>query len=358
MNSVLKQDLEEITSSDLIDWSKIDNHSFIITGATGLIGSIMVKSFNLRNEKYGSNINMFLPVRNIERAKSLLGNSDNIHFSETSIEDFNKNLQADYIIHGASPTKSKFFIEKPVETLDTALLGTRNLLEMAKRANVKSFVYLSSMEMYGTMNSDNVTEKDLGYIDPLNVRSSYSEGKRICELYSYSYCKEHGIPVKIGRIAQTFGAGISKEENRVYKVFADSILNGEDIVLKSRGTTKINFSYTTDTVLGLLYILQNGRDGEAYNIVGDKTNMTILDSAKWLVEEFGQGRSKVIIDVPKENTGFAPDNEMVLSNKKLKDLGWSCKYDLKSGYRRLLDYMKEERAIEEKITKRNEDDGR
>ena len=225
--------------------------------------------------------------------------------------------------------------------MDISIIGTKNILEQAKLSNVKSMVYLSSMEMYGILNLDDVEEGVQGYIDPLNSRSSYSQSKRICELYNYCYFEEYNVQTKIARIAQTFGAGISNKENRVYKVFAYAILNKEDIVLKSDGSTIINFSYTTDTVIGLLYILLNGKNGEAYNLVSDKTDMTILDSAKWLAEKYGDSKVKVRIEIPKENSGFAPNNSMVLSNYKLRELGWNCKYNLKQGYDRLLKYLQE-----------------
>lgn len=342
MNSILKEDLENIMNNPLIDWKKIDNHTIIITGATGLIGSILVKALLLRNKTKDSNIKMKLVVRNRKNAKEIFGESADITYIESSVESCVIDGEADYIIHGASPTKSKYFIEKPVETMDTIIIGTKNMLEIAKKKEAKSMIILSSMEMYGSLKCSETTEEKLGYIDILNTRSSYSEGKRIAELYSYSYFKEYNVPVKIGRVAQTFGAGISANENRVYKVFLDAILKGEDIILKSRGKTKINYSYTTDTIIGILYILINGKSGEAYNIVGPKTNMTILDSAKWLISEFGKKGTKAIIDIPETNQGFAPENEMILSNEKLIKLGWNYQYDLKKGYTRLLEYMKEE----------------
>ena len=351
MNKVILEDLNLIANSNIIDWTRIKNKTFFITGATGLIGSILVKSINIRNLMYNDNIKMVLLVRNKEQAQNIFDGIGNIFYIENSVENMEEstlNMNIDFIIHAASPTKSKFFIENPTETLDIAILGTRKVLELAKRMKVESIVYLSSMEMYGVLDSKNTKETDLGYINPLDVRSSYSAGKRICELYSYSYFSEYKVPVKIARLAQTFGAGISKNENRVYKYFIDCILNKQDIVLKSTGTTPINFTYTTDTILGILTILLHGKNGEAYNIVSDNINMTILDSAKWLAKEFCENQVKVIVDIPKEKTGFAPDNQMVLSNKKLKNLGWKCKFSVKDGYERLINYIREEMNNEKK----------
>lgn len=341
MNKILEQDIETICSSKLIDWNKIDNHSFFITGATGLIGSLIVKSFIWRNINKNANIKMFLLVRNKKTAIDMLGSGNNIEYMESSIENLNYNINVDYIIHGASPTQSKFFTQNPVETLDISILGTKNVLEIAKNNSVKSMVYLSSMEMYGTMKDENVTEDKIGKIEILNTRSSYSEGKRIAELYCYSYFSEYNVPVKMCRIAQTFGPGISKNETRVFKYFADCIINKKDIILKSTGETIINYSYTTDTILGILCILINGKNGESYNIVGEKTNMTILESAEWLLKEFENKNNRIICECNQKND-FAPDNKMILSNQKIKTLGWKSKISLKEGYKRLIKYIKEE----------------
>lgn len=342
MNSVLQEDLEEIVNSHLIDWKKLKNKNIFITGATGLIGSIMVKAILLKNKKENYNIKLTLLVRNKLEAENIFGKNENITYIESSVEKYEiQNLNIDYIIHGASPTKSKFFIDNPVETIDVAVIGTKKILEQAKISNVKSMVYLSSMEMYGTMESENVKEEEQGYIDPLNIRSSYSLGKRMCELYNYCYYKEYEVPVKIARIAQTFGAGISKNENRVYKVFADSVINKKDIILNSEGTTIINYSYTTDTVIGLLCILLKGKNGEAYNLVSDNMNMTILDSAKYLAKKYGDGLIKVRVEIPEQNLGFAPNNKMILNNDKIKSIGWNYKYNIMQGYDRLIRYLKE-----------------
>lgn len=349
MNNVIEQDLNSIANDKDIDWTQLKNKTILITGATGLIGSIMVKAINLRNIRYNDNIKMVLLVRNKEAAQKCFLGIGNTIYIENSVENVDLSqvtTNIDFIIHAASPTKSKFFVENPVETLNTAVLGTKKILDIARNKNVQSMVYLSSMEMYGTMDDRKVTEDKLGYINPLDVRSSYSEGKRICELYAHSYCSEYGVPVKIARLAQTFGAGISENENRVFKYFIDCILNDEDIVLKSTGSTISNFVYTTDAIKGILAVLLRGRDGEAYNIASDNINMTILDTAKWLTETYGKGNTKVRIEIPEGQSAFAPDNRMMLANDKIKALGWKPEYDLKDGYSRLYYYLLEERKKE------------
>ncbi len=341
MNSILLDDLNNIIESTNLDWNKFNNKKIFITGATGLIGSILVKAMLLKNEIDKYNIKLVLLVRNIKKAKEMFGDT-NIEYVESNVETCPSIDNIDYIIHAASPTKSKFLSENPVETIDTAVLGTKRILEIAKENNVSSMVYLSSMEVYGVLESENITEENLGYIDLKSTRSSYPEGKRMSELYCYSYFKEYDLPVKIARLAQTFGAGISKEENRVYKVFADAILKKQNIILKSKGKTKVNFCYTIDAIIGILFLMINGDNGESYNLVSNKNNMTIFDSAKWLAKTYGEGKIQVIIDIPKENMGFAPDNKMILSNEKIKKLGWEPKYNLEQGYDRLLKYLKEE----------------
>lgn len=120
-------------------------------------------------------------VRNKEEAEKIFGKNEKIAYIVSDIINYiPQNLEIDYIIHGASPTKSKFFIEKPVETMNISILGTKNILEQAKLSKVKSMVYMSSMEMYGTLNSNNVDEQMPGFYRSVKFQKLYSQGKRTC----------------------------------------------------------------------------------------------------------------------------------------------------------------------------------
>ena len=130
-------------------------------------------------------------------------------------------------------------VEKPVETLMTSIEGTKNVLEFARKQKCKSVVYISSMEVYGAFEeSKEVSEKELGYIDNLKIRSNYPESKRLCENMCVAYHAEYNVPVKIARLAQTFGAGILPGENRVFAQFARSAINDKDIILHTKGLSE------------------------------------------------------------------------------------------------------------------------
>ena len=131
-----------------------------------------------------------------------------------------ENVGADYIIHAASQTSSKAFIETPVETVMTAVEGTVNMLEFARANNAKGFVYLSSMEVYGTPSTDEkIDEKHSTNLDTMSVRTCYPESKRMCESLCASYASEYGVPAMVVRLTQTFGPGVEYNDGRVFAEF-------------------------------------------------------------------------------------------------------------------------------------------
>ena len=198
------------------------------------------------------------------------------------------------------------------------------------------------MEMYGSFAefNNNVTETELGYIDPLAVRSNYPESKRLCENLCVAFYSEYDVPVKIARLSQTFGAGILPGENRVFAQFARSAIEGKDIVLHTKGLSEGNYCYTRDTVIGLLLILLNGKNAEAYNVTNPETHTTIADMAKMVCEKLGDNKIKVIFNIPETNMfGYAADTKMKLNSDKLKNLGWMPQIGLEEAYRRMMKSM-------------------
>ena len=309
----------------------------LVTGATGLIGVSIVRALVAIGD-----IKVIAHVRNREKAEEIYGAllQKNV---ELYVDDITKEINVsediDYIFHCASITTSKTMIEKPVETICTSVEGTKNILELAKNKKSKSLIYVSSMEMYGAFNNLNhdVTEKDLGYVDNLKIRSNYPESKRLCENMCIAYMSEYNIPVKIARLAQTFGAGILPGENRVFAQFAKSAIKGKDIVLHTKGMSEGNYCYTRDCITGLLTILLKGKNGEAYNVSNPESHITIADMAYMVADKIAEGKIKVVFDIPSENKfGYAADTKMKLNSSKLQALGWKPEIGLEEAYKRMI----------------------
>ena len=347
VDKYLQEDLDVVANKPL-DWEKFKNKTIFITGATGLIGSLLVKTFLNANDQKDLGVKVLAFIRNEKKARDLYGSlCDRDDFSFV-IGDLTEKIsceeEIDYIIHGAAITTSKIMVERPVDTIAASLEGTKHVLELAVEKKVTSVVYLSSMEMYGSFETCDtpVTEDVLGTIDIKKVRSNYPMTKRMCENMCVAYLSQYDVPVKIARLSQTFGPGILPGENRVFAQFARSAMKGEDIILHTEGKSEGNYCYSADALYGILLILLKGENGESYNVCNEATHTTICDMAKMVCENFSDGKSKLVFDIPKENSfGYAADTHLKLSSQKLRSLGWEPMVDLKGAYKRLILSIKE-----------------
>lgn len=138
--------------------------------------------------------------------------------------------------------------------------------------------------------TDKVDENDCGIIDIMNARSCYPMGKRMAENLCFNYFYQYGLPVKIARLAQTFGAGILETDNRVFAQFARSVINKKNIVLHTDGSSIGNYCYSADAILGLILILLNGTNGQAYNVVNEESTMTIRQMAELVATRVAGGQ--------------------------------------------------------------------
>ncbi len=327
-NRLIQEDVERIAGTFPFA-DELKNTAVFVTGATGLIGSQVVLALCAINRLKNTGIKVYALVRSKEKALKILGDvieRGDVTIVEGDVTSLPEITGIDYIIHTASPTGSKFFVEKPVETIDTAITGTKSILELAKANHIRSMVYLSSLEVYGTPDASQqwMSETDFGYLDPAKVRSSYSEGKRMVECMCVSYASEYKVPVRIARLSQTFGPGVNFNDGRVFMDFARCALEGRDVVLHTEGRTLRTYLYTADAVNGILYILLRGTDGEAYNITNPTTDITIKQMADMVCETIGKGKVKAKVELPDDIASFGYNPEMVIRLKtdKLEALGW------------------------------------
>lgn len=339
------EDLNHIIKDKNIPWSDLDGKTIFVTGATGLIGQNIVNALLYYGLWVENPPKVIALVRNIEKAELLFaeqlkdcGNCLKFFVSDITAS-FELEEKIDYIIHGASQTASSAFIEKPVETIDIAISGTKNMLEFAKRHKVESFVYLSSMEVYGyPEKGEKVIESKIGALSPLIVRNSYPLSKQICESLCCAYVSEYAVPTKIARLTQTFGPGVDYNDKRVFAEFARCVIEKRDIVLKTKGETERSYLYTMDAVSAILTVMLKGENGQAYSVANEDTYCSIAEMAN-MVANLGDINVKFDLqDVTAQ--GYANTLYMDLDTSLLKSLGWKSTVNLEKMFKHLIESIK------------------
>ena len=311
----------------------------LISGATGLIGQALVRHL-ISTDAY-----VIAVVRNREKAIRVLGKeSERLKYLVCDVTSMKiESMDVDYVIHAASQTSSKAFVNEPVETIMTAIQGTKNMLDIARKSKVKGFVYLSTMEVYGSPStSEKIDENHSTNLNTMKVRNCYPESKRMCENLCVSYANEYGVPAKTVRLTQTFGPGVSYDDGRVFAEFARCVIEEKDIILHTKGETRRNYLYTKDAVDAILTVLKKGDIGEAYNAANEETYCSIYEMACLVAEKCANNTIKVIINEAEENQfGYAPVLSMNLDTSKLRGLGWMPTCGLERMFNEMIKYMRD-----------------
>ena len=308
-NKIRQKDLEELAQNRIFE--ELNSKSILITGATGLIGSELVLGILCANRLRDLNIKVIALVRNEEKAKKIFEKVIENPNLEIITQDVNQPLiyegKADYIIHTANTTSSKDFVTTPVETIMTIINGTKNMLDYAKKVGAKSFLYLSSLEVYGTILSETpLKESDYGKLEILSSRNSYPEGKRLAENLCVSYSSEYGLNTNV---------------------------NKTDIVLHTKGETVRNYCYLTDAANALLTILLKGKDKSAYNVANPNTAISIKEMAEIAAKK---GNVTLKYEIDDKERGYNPVVKIILDTAELERLGWRARVDLDEMFERLL----------------------
>ena len=336
IDKIISEDLLYAENCPFLPWTDLEGKTVLITGGTGLIGQTAAKT--LLNH---GGIRVLLPVRDLSKAECIYANTSKDQMQPVFIPGSLEQLPAidepvDFIIHGAAPTTSSYFVDHPVETIQSIVHGTEKLLELGRQKAVRGMAVLSSMEVFGEIHSEEpLDETAVGYLDPVKVRSSYPEAKRLMETLCCAYANEYGLPVSVVRLAQTFGPGVTKEDKRVFAWMTNCALNGEDIRLNTSGSKKNPYLYTMDAVTAILLVLCKGARGETYTAANPDTYCSVKEMAEIVAETLGEGKIRIYINCGGDTSNFRPEGTLNLKADKLMDLGWRPNYDLPEMYRRL-----------------------
>jgi len=351
---VIDEDLNVIAS--YIQDYQIKDKKILITGATGLIGSLLTKGFLLANQQYDLNNDLFVIVRNKEKANSVFNKylkSNKFHIIDQDItQPINLKEKINIIYHTAAITESKQMITNPTNVINVMINGTKNVLDYAVKNDISSIVNLSSMEVYGVIDSEQkLKEENLGFLNLSNIRSCYPESKRLSELMCLCYANQFGINVSNVRLTQTFGAGVKYDEPKIFAMIARSIIEGKNIELLTKGDSVRDYCYTTDAINAILLVSMFGEKGQTYNVANEDTNMSIYDMSSLIASHFSKNKTDVVIkDNTQESNKYMAKSVIKLDTAKLRNLGWYPRYNLIDMYDKLINSMKEQQLnVVEKV---------
>lgn len=343
--------LEDIrnTAELALPWEKLKNRSILLSGATGLLGSFLIDVILKKNETDALNCMIYALSRDEEKFRKRFSIFVNNSYLKFILQDVSnpfifKNIDnVDYVLHLASNTHPVQYATDPIGTISTNIIGLKNMLDFAVEHQAVRFAFASSNEIYGENRGDTefFDEDYCGYIDSNSLRAGYPESKRCGEALCQAYRAQKGLDVVISRFTRSYGPTMRMSDTKAINQFIKRALSGEDIILKSAGTQYYSYQYMADSVFGFLTILLRGENGEAYNIAEAHSDIRLKDLA-YMIAEICDCR--VVYEPPDavEVAGYSKATKARLDGSKLSALGWTPRYDIRSGLERTIHILRKE----------------
>lgn len=341
MRQIEKQDVEEIIQG--INVEKILGRTFLITGATGSIARYLVHVLmEIVNRYRGKECTVIVVCRNKEKAADIFKDYLNSPYFKVICSQVEEPIyceeHVDYILHAACTSATKFFRSNPADIASANVIGTYNLLSLAREKQVKGFLFFSSGAVYGGS-----TQDDFSYngINPLDYQNCYALSKQMGENLCACFAEQYGIPAKVVRIGYTYGPHMDLNDGHLYSDFARDILEYKDIQIRGNGQNYIGLCYITDAIRAFFMILFDGQINTPYVMRNDKEYMPIERLAQKLTMEAFPERNlgyKCMIKA----SGEAPKcyaREPLL----LRQLGWRPQIDVVKGFQRVVHYLEEKK---------------
>ena len=243
-------------------------------------------------------------------------------------------VEVDEIYNLACPASPIHYQRDPVQTTKTSVIGAINMLGLAKRVKARVF-QASTSEVYGDPEVHPQKESYWGNVNPIGPRSCYDEGKRCAETLFFDYRRQHGMPVKVCRIFNTYGPRMHPNDGRVVSSFIVQALTGQDITVFGEGTQTRSFCYVDDLIEGFLKFMATPADVVGPINLGNPSEFTIADLAKQVLDLTGSSSKIVYRDLPHDDPRQRqPDVEMA---GRLLD--WRPQVALEDGLKRTIEYF-------------------
>jgi UDP-glucuronate decarboxylase len=309
----------------------------LVTGGAGFLGSHLCERLLKEGHEVICLDNFFSGKR--RNVGHLIGNPNFELLRHDVVEPVL--LEVDRIFNLACPASPVHYQYNPVKTIKTSVMGTINMLGLAKRVRAR-ILLTSTSEVYGDPEQHPQTEGYWGHVNPIGVRSCYDEGKRVAECLMMDYHRQNNVDIKIVRIFNTYGPRMAIDDGRVVSNFSVAALKNRDIPIYGDGQQTRSFAYVDDTVDGILKMMESDKFIGPVNI-GNPEEFTILELARQVIELTG-GTSKLAYHPAPPDDPVRRRPDISLARQKLK---WEPKTQLREGLKLTLDHFRSELGIKD-----------
>jgi UDP-glucuronate decarboxylase len=302
----------------------------LVTGAAGFLGSHLCESLldqeyevlGLDNYYTGSKSNV---QHLLENPRFELMRHDVTHPLY---------VEVDQIYNLACPASPIHYQKHPVQTIKTCILGSTNMLDLAKRTGAK-VLQASTSEVYGDPLNSEQKEEYWGNVNPIGIRACYDEGKRAAETLFFDYWRQYEVQIKVARIFNTYGPRMSLDDGRVVSNFVVQALKGDAITIFGDGTQTRSFCYVSDLIPGLIKLMDTPDAVTGPINLGNPVEFSILDLARTVIELTSSKSQLIFETLPADD----PKQRKPDINRARVSLNWEPTVDLKAGLNKTIEFF-------------------
>lgn len=304
----------------------------LITGGAGFIGSHLCERLLKEGNEVISVDNYFTGRK--KNISQLLKNPNFEMIRHDIINDFR--IEVDQIYNFACPASPVHYQHNAISTIKTNVLGTMNMLGLAKRVKAR-ILQASTSEVYGNPLEHPQKESYWGNVNTIGIRSCYDEGKRISETLCFDYHRQHNVDIRVIRIFNTYGPRMLANDGRVVSNFIVQALSGKDITIYGDGSQTRSFCYVDDLVNGIVSMMNQDNFKGPVNL-GNSDEFTVKDLAE-LVIKLTKSKSKIIYNPLPQDDPARRRPDLSLAKEKL---GYKYTVPLVEGLKRTIKYFQGE----------------
>jgi UDP-glucuronate decarboxylase len=303
----------------------------LVTGGAGFLGSHLSERLLADGHEVVCADNFFTgSKKNVQHLR------DNPNFELIRHDiTFPLYLEVDAIYNLASPASPIHYQKDPVQTTKTNVLGSINMLGLAKRLSIPIF-QASTSEVYGDPEVHPQPESYWGHVNTVGPRACYDEGKRAAETLFFDYHRQHGLDIRVARIFNTYGPRMAVDDGRVVTNFIMQALRGEPITIYGDGTQTRSFCYVSDLIEGFVRLMNNDKGLTGPMNLGNPNEMTMFELADQVIALTGSKSELIMEPLPQDD----PKQRKPDISFAKRELGWEPQVQLVEGLTRTIEYLR------------------